>query len=82
MSKGYKCRSYPCIHVVVDYSKKIYALFLETVEGDIYYIPSGMVLEVAEKVHKLSRSRFREAAGSEIDWLASEKLGAEKVVEE
>ncbi len=81
MSKEYVCRSYPCIHVVVDYSKKIYALFLETADGDIYYVPASTVLEAAGKVYELTRSRFREATGSEVDWLASEKLGAEKIEE-
>ncbi|HDJ83545.1 MAG TPA: hypothetical protein ENG44_00940 [Desulfurococcaceae archaeon] len=82
MDNEYVCKEYPCIHVVVDYSKKIYALFLETSDGDIIHIPVYEVKRALEKVEELSKARFREACGDEIDWLAEERLGALRVEEE
>ena len=82
MDNEYVCGEYPCIHVVVDYSKKIYALFLETSDGDIIHIPVNEVRRALEKVEELSKARFREARGDEIDWLAEERLGALRVEEE
>lgn len=81
VEQEYECRRYPCIHVVVDYSKKIYALFLETSDGDIIHVPVDEVLAATNKVIELSKARFREARSSEIDWLAEEKLGATRVEE-
>lgn len=81
MSREYECRTYPCIHVVVDYSKKIYALFLETSDGDIIHVPASEVIVAADRVLELSKARLREARDDEIDWLAEEKLGATRVEE-
>lgn len=81
LGQEYECKKYPCIHVVVDYSKKIYALFLETSDGDIIHVPASEVIVAADKVLELSKARFREARGDEVDWLAEEKLGAMRIEE-
>ncbi len=73
---SYKCDNPPCIHVVVDYSKKIYAVFVEDAEGDLLWIRASEVLQAAEKVAEYMGSGFREAAGEEVDDLAYSRLEA------
>lgn len=72
----YVCEEPPCLHVVVDYSGKKLAVFLETGDGDIVYVPLEKLLRACERAKELLASRFREAKGREIDELAYEKLDA------
>jgi len=78
----FKCENPPCLHVVVDWSKKFFAVFLETAEGDYIYVPWSEVEKAYTKALELIRKRFREAKDREIDFLAMEYLGAEPIEEE
>ena len=78
----YECDRPPCLHVVVDYGRKLFAVFMETSEGEVIHIP----FEKLERAYKMSSSllakRFSEARGLDIDYLAMEYLGAEPFEEE
>ncbi len=78
---GYECEDPPCLHVVIDYPGKRLAVFLETGDGDIIYVPLEKLLEACRAVGELTRRRFREAEGDEIDELAEQYLGAVKLEE-
>jgi len=78
---SYECREPPCIHVVVDYPRRLLAVFLETGDGEIIHIPLGRLLEACSEAGELARRRFREAQGAEIDRLAADYLGAEPLEE-
>jgi hypothetical protein len=80
--KSYECEDPPCLHVVVDYPRKVFAIFLETSDGEIVYIPFEKVEKAYLEAKELTSKRFREANGDEIDRLASEFLGAEPVEDE
>jgi hypothetical protein len=82
MSESYECKSPPCLHVVVDYRRKRFAVFLETGDGDIIYVPADRVEEAYRRIVELRSRRFREAKGDEVDEIASEILGALPVEEE
>ncbi len=78
----FECSDPPCIHVVVDYSRKRLAVFLETSDGDIIFIPFDRLEQAYKTASSLLARRFREAQEGEIDELAREYLGAEPVEEE
>ena len=78
---SYECEDPPCLHVVVDYPRKRLAVFLETSDGDIIYVPLGKLVEACRVTGELTRRRFREATGDEIDELAEQYLGAVKLEE-
>jgi hypothetical protein len=82
MGARYECERPPCLHVVVDYSRKVFAIFLETSEGELIYIPFDRIESAYSKASGLLSKRFREAQGSDVDYLAQEYLGAEPVGEE
>ncbi len=82
MSEEYVCTNPPCIHVVIDHRKKIFAVFIETADEDYIYIPVERILEASDKARELLRKHYREAKDTEIDQLASEKLGAIPIEEE
>lgn len=77
----FECDDPPCLHVVVDYSKKRLAVFLETSDGDIVFIPFDRLEQAYKIASSLLARRFREAQGDEIDELAREYLGAEPLEE-
>ena len=77
----FRCENPPCLHVVVDWSRKLFAIFLETSEGDYIYVPWSEVEKAYGKVSELIEKRFREAKGREVDFLAMEYLGAEPIEE-
>ncbi len=78
---GYECRDPPCLHVVIDYPGKRLAVFLETGDGDIIYVPLEKLMKACRAAGELTRRRFREAEGDEIDELAEQYLGAVKLEE-
>jgi len=77
----YECLEPPCIHVVVDDSRKIYAVFFEDWEGNIYLVKASEIMKASEIINRIKNS-YREATDSEADKLAEEYLGAEPVEEE
>ena len=81
-SERYECSNPPCLHVVVDFSRRFFAVFLETSGGELVYIPLERLEKAYNTVRALLSARFREARGDEIDYLAYEKLGAVEVSEE
>ena len=82
MGETYECKSPPCLHVVVDYRRKRFAVFLETSAGDLIHVPSDRVEEAYRRIVELRSRRFREAEGDEVDEIASDILGALPVEEE
>ncbi|MET1101529.1 MAG: hypothetical protein ABWW69_03500 [Pyrodictiaceae archaeon] len=72
----YECEDPPCIHVAVSFSRKKFAVFLETSDGDLIYIPLEKLIRTCETITKLLSTRFREAKGDEIDMIAEEELNA------
>ena len=78
----YECSEPPCLHVVVDYPTRRLAVFLETGDGELFYIPFERLERACREAGELLRRRFREARGEEVDELARQHLGAEPVEEE
>ncbi len=72
----------PCIHVVYDRKRRIYAVFFEDTTGDIIPLESQKLVKAFEKLKKVVLDGYREAQGDEIDYLAKTYLGAEPVTEE
>lgn len=77
-----ECREPPCIHVVKDERKKIYAVFFEDSLGNVIWVESDKIRKSAEALEKVIMEGFREASGNEIDRLASRYLGASPAEEE
>ena len=80
-SKTYECREPPCIHVVVDWRRRSFAVFFEDSLGNVIYVPSSKLVNACREVSELLRRRVREVSGDEVDELAREFLGAELVEE-
>ncbi|ABM80193.1 hypothetical protein [Hyperthermus butylicus] len=80
--EAYECEKPPCLHVVVDYRRKRFAVFLETADGDLIHIPAERIEDAYNKIVALRSRRFREAVGSEVDEIAEDILGAVPVEEE
>ncbi len=80
-TNNYECIDPPCLHVVADYSAKKFAVFLETSDGALVYIPFEKLEEAYKQASHLVSRRFREAQDREVDYIAVEYLDAE-VVEE
>ncbi len=78
-SSRYECRNPPCLHVVVDYRRKLFAIYLETSDGELIHIPFDRVEKAYQKASSLLSKRFREATGKDIDYLAQEYLEAEPI---
>lgn len=77
-----ECENPPCVHLVVDYPRKRFAVFVETGDGEIIHVPLERLERVVEEARALRRRRFREAGGDEVDELAEEYLGAVPLEEE
>ncbi len=77
----YKCLEPPCIHVVIDSSRKIYAVFFEDWEGNIYLVRASEIMRTSETINRIKNS-YREATDREADNLAEEYLEAEPIEEE
>ncbi len=82
MGSEYECVKPPCVHVVLDWRRKMFAVFVEDAEGSLLYVPSEELLAACEKVREAMSKKVREASGDEIDELAEEHLNAVEVVEE
>ena len=79
--KTYECEEPPCIHVVVDWRRRAFAVFFEDSLGNIIHVPSSKLIEACKQVSELLKKRVREVSGDEVDELAREFLGAELVEE-
>jgi hypothetical protein len=81
-SETYTCKSYPCIHIVIDDRRKIFKVFIE----DYDYIMPIELSKLREACEKLASDprlkRYREAKEDEEDYLARKYLGAEPIKEE
>jgi len=80
-SKNYVCEEPPCIHVVVDWRRKVFTVLFEDSLGNVIQVPSSKLTEACRKVEELLKKRIREATGDLIDELAKEFLGAELIEE-
>ena len=79
MSEKYECENPPCIHVVPDRRRKMFAVFFEDYEGNVLYVESSKIKEAHRRIVELERKHYREAMGDEIDQIAREKLNVEPV---
>ncbi|AFH43185.1 hypothetical protein IOK49_00480 [Fervidicoccus fontis] len=76
------CKEPPCIHVVSNDRKKIFAVFFEDSEGVITWIENRKMKEALQKIREAESKGYREATQDELDNLAREKLGVEPIPEE
>ena len=77
LSSGkYECSNPPCVHVVVDWPRRRFAVFVEDAEGSLLYIPADRVVKACRELDSLLRKRVREAKNDEIDDLADKYLNA------
>ena len=72
----YECSNPPCIHVVIEWPKKRFAIFVEDAEGSLLYVPADRVIKACNELEEIMKKRVREAAGDEIDDLADKYLNA------
>ncbi len=70
-----ECTQYPCLHVGVDHKNKVFAVFIETADGEYIYLPLKEIEKITEKINSLRRKHYREAVSEEIDKIAYEVLG-------
>ena len=70
------------MHVVVDWRRKRFAVFVEDAEGSLLYVPSERVVAACDRVKELKGKRVREASGDEVNEIAEEYLNALEVVDE
>lgn len=82
MSKKYECEKPPCLHLVIDYPTKKFAVFLEDYSGEVVWIPVSKILNITEDVRKLLTKHFKEAEADEVDELAIKYLEVEPIEEE
>jgi len=83
-SKIYECKSPPCIHIVVDRRRKLFKVFVEDYDI-IAPLPIDALEEACtmlETLEKLVKEGYREARGSEVDFLARKYLEAEPFEED
>ena len=71
-----ECLTPPCIHVVADNARKLYAVFIEDSEGELTWIRADEVVKAFRIIEKLSSKGFREAVDEEVDDLAYQEFGA------
>lgn len=80
-----ECEEPPCIHVIYDWKRRIYRVFIEYLEdeGPVYMpLRSEELREAYKDVYLLLGEGFREAGPEETDFLARRYLGASLIVEE
>ncbi len=80
-SEKYECENPPCIHVVVDNDKKVFAVFVEDWEGNILLIRSEEIVKAFNAISDALAKGFREADPQQADYLARKYLDAEPVEE-
>lgn len=79
-----ECENPPCLHVIYDYRRRIYKVFVEYLEDDEpIYMPlrSEELREAYKDVYLLLGEGFREADSDETDFLARRYLGASLIDE-
>jgi len=76
MDTKYVCKKPPCIHVVVDWRRKIYAVFLEDAEGEVIQLPSSEVKKACEYIKDIQTKKLEEARNDDVDLLAEKYLEA------
>ncbi|RLG77784.1 MAG: hypothetical protein DRO12_01175 [Thermoprotei archaeon] len=81
MSGEYICDEPPCIHVVSDEERRIYAVFVEDWDGNILPVPSRELEKAIKKLSELIKRGFREASANDLSYLAKRYLEAEPVEE-
>lgn len=80
--RRYECRDPPCLHVVIDERRKIYAVFVELDEENIYQVGARELEKACRLLEEIRGRRFREAGLDETDYLATRYLGASPAPEE
>ena len=75
-SSKYECSNPPCIHVVIDWPKKRFAVFVEDAEGSLLYVPADRVIKACSELEAILKKRVKEAIGDEVDDLADRYLNA------
>lgn len=72
----FSCQNPPCIHVVRDERRKIFAVFIELDPENIYVVGAGELEKACRIMEDVKRDHLREARLEEIDYLATRYLGA------
>ncbi|MCE4600634.1 MAG: hypothetical protein F7C38_03615 [Desulfurococcales archaeon] len=74
-----QCDNPPCIHVVYDERRRIYAIFIEFDEENIFPIEAEMLEAACRDLAKARGMGLREANPQETDFLAVKYLNARPV---
>ncbi len=74
--RAYHCEYPPCIHVVYDERRKIYRVFIEFDDENIYTFDEEQVLGACSLIEWLKNEGYRLADEAESDFLARRYLGA------
>ncbi|RLG86294.1 MAG: hypothetical protein DRO39_03535, partial [Thermoprotei archaeon] len=65
----YECNDPPCIHVVSDERRRVFAVFVEDWDGNILPVPSNELEKAARRLRELARRGFREAGPNDLSYL-------------
>jgi len=81
MPKGYSCVKPPCIHVVADDRRKIYAVFIEIDDKNIFELDPRILENACIRLREVKDRKYRRANLQETDFLAIRYLDAKPVEE-
>ncbi len=73
---SYFCKNPPCIHIVRDSRRKIYAVFLEVDEENIFELDPDVFESTCRALERVKSRGFRRASSQEVDFLAIKYLNA------
>jgi hypothetical protein len=79
--RTYYCSSPPCIHVVWDERRKIYAVFVEIDDENIFELDPDKLEIACRSLSEVKEKKYRRANLQETDFLATRYLGAKPVEE-
>lgn len=77
--RSLQCVNPPCIHVVYDERRRIYAIFVEVDEENIFRVEAGMLESACRELARAKDMGLREASLQETDFLAIKYLNARPV---
>lgn len=80
--RRFTCEDPPCIHVVYDERRKIFAVFIEFDSENIYQLRAEELEKACQYMSEVRQARYREARFDETDYLATRYLGATPAAEE
>ncbi len=81
MVRGYFCAKPPCIHIVWDDRRKIYAVFVEIDDRNIFELDPDTLEKACRELQEVRGRKYRRANLQETDFLAIRYLRAKPVEE-